>query len=203
MANEENKLPENQPTPIDPENPPEPIKQEEGKSVRELRDVPVESIPDEQLPEVAKAVKEDESPDVREARRATEDTLNKPIEAIEDTVNQLDVEDRSQSLESELPHPISSTTVFMGRTFPVPIYTFVFFVLGAITIIEVLISELPHGFLTAPVLLALSASKAILVVMFYMHLRDDSRIFAFALILPLLIALVASIFLLTVPITGY
>ncbi len=129
--------------------------------------------------------------------------LNQPIEAIEDTVNALDVEDHSQSLEEELPHVVGSTTVFMGRTFPVPLYTFVFFVLGGITIIEVLLSQLPHGFLTAPLLLALSASKAILVVMFYMHLREDSRIFAFALAIPLVLALVASLFLLSVPITGY
>ncbi len=113
------------------------------------------------------------------------------------------VENGDELINQELPHVVGSTTVFMGRTFPVPLYTFVFFVLGGITIIEVLLSQLPHGFLTAPLLLALSASKAILVVMFYMHLRDDSRIFAFALIIPLILALVASLFLLSVPITGY
>ncbi len=203
MANEEKNQPEQQPIPIDPENPPEPIKAEEGKTIRELRDVPVESIPDEQLPEVAKDVKQGEAPSAREARRATEDALNKPIEAIEDSVNQLDMADHAQSLEDALPHVVSNTTVFMGRTFPVPIYTFVFFVLAAITLIEVVLSELPHGFLTAPLLLGLSACKAILVVMFYMHLRDDSRLFAFALILPLILVVVALIFLLSVPITGY
>jgi hypothetical protein len=36
-----------------------------------------------------------------------------------------------------------------------------------------------------------------------MHLREDSRMFLFALILPTIIALVASLFLLTVPVTGY
>ncbi len=201
MANEEKN--QSEPTPIDPQNPPEPIKEIEDKTIRELRDVPVESIPDEQLPEIAKEIKEDEPEDVRAARRAAEETLNQPIEAIEDTVNALDVEDHSESFEEELPHIVGSTTVFMGRTFPVPLYTFVFFVLGGITIIEVLLSQLPHFFLTAPILLALSASKAILVVMFYMHLREDSRIFAFALAIPLVLALVASMFLLSVPITGY
>jgi hypothetical protein len=36
-----------------------------------------------------------------------------------------------------------------------------------------------------------------------MHLREDSRIFALALILPLVIALVSALFLLSVPIVGY
>lgn len=190
MANEEQKQPE-------------PIKDSKDQTIRELRDVPVESIPDEKLPEIAQAIKADEPTDVRAVRRAAEDTLNQPIEAIEDAVNALDVEDHSLTLDEELPHIVGSTTVFMGRTFPVPLYTFVFLVLGGITIIEVALSQLPRGFLTAPILLALSASKAILVVMFYMHLREDSRIFAFALIVPLILAVVASMFLLTVPITGY
>ncbi len=190
MANEE----QNQPTPI---------KETEDKTVRELRDVPVESIPDEELPELAKEIKEDEPAEARAARRKIEETLNQPIEAIEDTVNALDVEDHSESFDEELPHLVGSTTVFMGRTFPMPLYTFVFLVLGGITLIEVALSQIPHGILTAPLLLALSASKAILVVMFYMHLREDSRIFAFALIVPLVLALVVLLFLLTVPITGY
>ena len=95
MANEEKNQP-SAPTPIDPQNPPEPIKDIEDKTIRELRDVPVESIPDEQLPEIAKEIKEDEPEDVRAARRAAEETLNQPIEAIEDTVNALDVEDHSE-----------------------------------------------------------------------------------------------------------
>ncbi len=66
-----------------------------------------------------------------------------------------------------------------------------------------LVSSLPHGFLTHILLIAFSATKAILVVLFYMHLREDSRMFAFALILPLFIALVSALFLLTVPPTGY
>lgn len=126
----------------------------------------------------------------------TDETTNQPVEAT-------DVENAEELISEELPHIVGSTTVFMGRTFPFPLYTFVFLVLGAITIVEVALSQLPHGFLTAPLLLALSASKAILVVMFYMHLREDSRIFALALIIPLILALVAATFLLTVPITGY
>ena len=63
-------------------------------------------------------------------------------------------------------------------------------------------SSLPRGILGTAVLIGLSACKAVLVVLFYMHLKDDSRLFAVALALPLFIALVSSIFLLTVPIKG-
>jgi hypothetical protein len=38
---------------------------------------------------------------------------------------------------------------------------------------------------------------------FYMHLKDDSRIFAGAIILPIIIALIATLFLTAVSPTGY
>lgn len=192
-----------QPTPIDPENPPAAIEQDADKTVRELRDVSVEEIPEEQLPEIAADIKTGESSEVREARRAVEDALNKPIEGIEDVVNELDREDQAHVAEGALPHAASNTTVLLGRVIPLPLYTVVFIILAAITAVEVVLAELPHGFLTAPLLLVLSGAKAVLVVLFYMHLRDDSRMFAVALALPLFIAIVASLFLLSVPVTGY
>jgi cytochrome c oxidase subunit 4 len=93
--------------------------------------------------------------------------------------------------------------VLFGRSLPFPIYTVVYGILGVITIVEVLITGFPHGFLLTLILLGLSISKMILVVLFYMHLREDSRIFAAALILPLFIAIVASLFLIAAPPTGY
>lgn len=95
------------------------------------------------------------------------------------------------------------TSVFLGRTFPFPIYTVVFGVLAAITIVEVIISELPEGFIGNLLLLVLSGIKAVLVVLYYMHLKEDSRVFAIVLIIPLLIALVALLFLMSVPIGNY
>ena len=92
MADEEKK----QPTPIDPENPSAAIQAEQGKSIRELRDVPMEEIPTEKLPEIAKEVKESETPAERELRRQVEATLNQPIEAVEDAVNALDRKIRRQ-----------------------------------------------------------------------------------------------------------
>jgi len=202
MADEQ-KNPTPPPTPFNEENAPEPIKEMESETVRETRDVPVEAVPTEKLDEVAAAIKEDEPADLREARRATEETLNKPIEGIEDTVNAADIADHSLTAAEELPHIIPDTTVLMGYTIPLPIYTVVYVVLAAITVTELIISSLPRGILGTAILLALSISKAVLVVLFYMHLKEDSRIFAFALLLPIFIALVSSLFLLTVPIKGY
>lgn len=95
------------------------------------------------------------------------------------------------------------TSVFLGRTFPFPIYTVVFGILAIITIVEVVISELPEGWMGNILLLVLSGIKAVLVVYYYMHLREDSRIFAIVLIIPLLIAIVALLFLMSVPVGNY
>lgn len=100
-------------------------------------------------------------------------------------------------------HTSHDQTVLLGRTIPFPIYTVVFGILAAATVIEVIISTLPKGALGTAILIALSAMKAILVVLFYMHLREDSRIFAIALGIPLFIAAVAMLFLTTVPPGSY
>lgn len=100
-------------------------------------------------------------------------------------------------------HAHGDTTTFLGRTFPVPLYTFIFIVLAVITLVEVVISELPEGVLGTLLLVGLSLVKAVLVVMFYMHLREDNRFFALALIVPLFMGILATLFLLAVPATGY
>jgi len=100
-------------------------------------------------------------------------------------------------------HDDHSKTVLFGRVLPYPIYTVVFGALAVLTICEIIIAELPDGFLTVPLLVALSLTKAVLVVMFYMHLRQDSRIFTATLLIPVLMALVAVLFLIAVPSTGY
>ncbi len=191
------------PTPIDPENPPEAIEAIQDETIRDLRDVPVEAVPTEKLDEVAAEIKHEEPVDAREARREAEDTLNKPIEAIEDAVNALDKEDQALVAHAALPHAISDTTVVFGRSIPLPLYTVVYATLAVITIVEVLLTFFPHGILLTLILLGLSIGKMVLVVLFYMHLREDSRLFAAALILPLFIALVASLFLIAAPPTGY
>ena len=92
---------------------------------------------------------------------------------------------------------------FVGRTFPVPVYTGVFVVLGILTLIEVTLSQLPHGFFTIPLMLILSIVKAGLVVWFYMHLNKDSRIFLACLLIPVVLVIVAITFLSLIPVGGY
>jgi cytochrome c oxidase subunit 4 len=192
------------PTPIDPENPPEEIKEIEDETVRELRDVPIESVPDSELPPEAQEIKHEEPSAEREARREAEAVLNKPIEAIEDTVNALDKADQAKAVEEHaMPHVVSNETLVMGRVIPLPLYTVVYITLGALTLLEVLIAQLPRGVLSTALLLIMSVIKMILVVTFYMHLRDDSRIFLLVLLVPLFIAFVASLFLVASPISGY
>jgi caa(3)-type oxidase subunit IV len=99
-------------------------------------------------------------------------------------------------------HYDADTTVVFGRELPFPVYTVVYGGLALLTLIEVGISQLPHGFLTIPVLLGIAFFKAGLVVWFYMHLNTDSRIFAITLIIPLIMVIIATLFLMIVP-TGY
>ena len=57
-----------------------------------------------------------------------------------------------------------------------PPYILVFIILGILTIIEVVLAQLPIP--RAPILIPISIIKASLVALFYMHLRYDHRVFA-------------------------
>jgi caa(3)-type oxidase subunit IV len=98
---------------------------------------------------------------------------------------------------------LANESVFFGIKLPVPLYTAVFGALAVLTIFEVIIAELPDGGLGTLLLVTLSIIKGVLVVWYYMHLRTDSKLYALAIIIPLLIGIVATIFLLAVPSTGY
>lgn len=78
---------------------------------------------------------------------------------------------------AEQPHPTAGT------------YIRVAVILTVLTVLEVGVFYVPafHPFL-APVLLTLSAVKFAIVVMFYMHLKMDSRFFTFLFGGPLLLA---------------
>lgn len=77
-----------------------------------------------------------------------------------------------------------------GRKHPsVDAYLAVAGVLTVITLVEVGVFYVPaFQPLLAPVLLVLSAVKFGLVVMFYMHLKADHRLFALLFSVPLLLA---------------
>lgn len=72
-------------------------------------------------------------------------------------------------------------------------------VLGVITLVEVGVFYVPtFKSVVAPLLLLLSGTKFSLVVMFYMHLKSDHKLFTAIFTLPLLIAfavIVALLFL--------
>lgn len=98
----------------------------------------------------------------------------------------------------------SDKTVVFGTTINAPVYTVIFGALGLLTLFELAIAELlPRNIVTTTLLVAASITKAVLVVLFYMHLKDDNPLYALALIIPLGIGLLSSIFLLAVPVTGY
>ena len=112
----------------------------------------------------------------------------------------------------------SNTVALLGREITVEggIYTVVFGGLALLTVIEVgsaeflksAIHDAPGAAATlstikAVLLLAIAIVKSSLVIWFYMHLKDEKRILAVVLLLPLLIAALSVMFVLAVPPTGY
>lgn len=100
-------------------------------------------------------------------------------------------------------HHDNDVTRIGGREYPIPVYTAVFIVLGAITLFEVFLAEIITTNIRIVPLVALSIFKAGLVVYYYMHLNIDSRIFAGVLLLALAIAGLSAAFLVSIPSTGY
>lgn len=73
-------------------------------------------------------------------------------------------------------------------------YTMIAVILAIITAAEVAVFYIPAlAAALVPILVTLSAGKFILVVMFYMHLKFDSRIFSGVFLAPLSLAMVVVI----------
>ena len=71
-----------------------------------------------------------------------------------------------------------------------PKYLLVFASLALLTAIEVAITYIPaFKPVLTPILLALSFLKAMLVILYFMHLRFDSRWFAFIFFIPFVLVL--------------
>ncbi|GAB4469561.1 MAG: hypothetical protein Kow00124_04840 [Anaerolineae bacterium] len=64
-----------------------------------------------------------------------------------------------------------------------PNYVAVFFALAILTAIEIAVTLLPV--FRAPILAALATGKIVLVAMYYMHLRSDSRVFTYTILVPI------------------
>ena len=107
--------------------------------------------------------------------------------------------------EHEAAHAEPHAETLFGRPMPFAAYTVIYIILAVTSLIEVLCAEIIpfDSWVRIPVLGGLSTAKAILVMAYYMHLKDDSKIFAAAIILPILVGLVATLFLISVPPTGY
>lgn len=90
------------------------------------------------------------------------------------------------------------TTIIFGREFKIPLYTSVFIALGVLTLIEVVISGFEGDAVIVP-LLVLAVAKALLVVIFYMHLKTDNRIFTTVLAVAVGVAILSVLFLLAIP----
>ena len=73
-----------------------------------------------------------------------------------------------------------------------PNYLLVFVGLAVLTGIELGLSML-HTTWTVPILVAMSAAKVVLVAMFYMHLKTDSKWYAYLFLVPIpFVALIAT-----------
>lgn len=77
-----------------------------------------------------------------------------------------------------------------------PNYSIVFVILLVFTLIETLVSYVPQEAIKIPVLAAFSVVKVLLVLLYFMHLKFDSRIFSYlfiagcVLVIPLILVIV-------------
>ncbi|MBE2183901.1 MAG: cytochrome C oxidase subunit IV family protein [Anaerolineae bacterium] len=116
----------------------------------------------------------------------------------------LGLDEHPQTPSEALPHIAPDYTILFGRRINANIYVVVFGILAIVTAAEIGIAEIfPDGFVRMLLLVGLSLVKAVLVMLFYMHLREDSKIFAVAIALPLFVGIISAMFLLAVPSTGY
>jgi len=63
-----------------------------------------------------------------------------------------------------------------------PNYLMVFIILAVFTLIETLVSYVQQAAIKLPALIALSVVKAVLVLLYFMHLKSDSKVFSYLFI---------------------
>lgn len=193
---------------------------EETTDEAEIEEI-AESVPDpteyppgqaeeleEELPEEPTVVEEA----TVEAVEATEELTDTPaveafdtgVSAVQEGIEEVGAEASVEPEEAPYDVHHDEVTVLFGKEYDLPIYTSVFIALGVITVLEVILAGvIGDGAVRILILLALALSKAFLVVMYYMHLKEDSRLFALTLLIPVAVALLSVLYLLGVPVTGY
>ena len=105
-------------------------------------------------------------------------------------------------MSRETQHSHSDAVILPGGKsirLPGGIYTFVFAVLAILTLIEIVLAGMPEGPSRVIILFGIAIGKAALVVIYYMHLKDDRRMFAWTLLVPLVFATLGGFFLLLSP----
>ncbi len=176
---------------------PDPTEYPEGQA-EEAR---VEQPPDNELEEAAIA-------GIEASENVTESPVvqafDEGVSAIEEGIEALSSADEAERAFAETHAHHGDTTTLFGRTFDIPIYTAVFMALGVLTVLEVMLAELLGGIepLKIAVLLGIALAKAGLVVVFYMHLNTDSRVFAITLALPVFLLAIVAVYLVAIPSTG-
>lgn len=166
------------------------------KEIEELEKIETKTEFEESVTDAIEATTEasEDSP----VAEAWDEGVKGVMETAEDVVDS-DYEPQAHHYTDEVVLPYFGSIGSM----PGGIYTFIFGVLGAITVVEVIITVLiPENAFKIGVLALLSLSKAYLVVMYYMHLKDDDPIFRLAIVLPLIIVLLSVLYLLGVPTGG-
>ena len=91
-------------------------------------------------------------------------------------------------MDSNNSHPTSLPVQKPAVRQAKPPYLLVFIALAILTGMEVAASYLPAG-TRVPILAILAATKVLLVLLFFMHLKFDHRIFTFPFVIGLVIAL--------------
>ena len=61
-------------------------------------------------------------------------------------------------------------------------YLFIFIALAVFTLIETLVSYIQQAAIKVPTLIVLSVVKALLVLLYFMHLKSDSKLFSYLFI---------------------
>jgi caa(3)-type oxidase subunit IV len=70
-----------------------------------------------------------------------------------------------------------------------PNYFLVFLILAGFTVVETLVSYVQQAAIKLPVLFGISIVKAVLVLLYFMHLKSDSRLFSYLFIGGLVLAI--------------